>query len=47
MQLSDFNYELPPELIAHQPLAQRTASRLLVVDGASGQLSDTDIPSHL
>ncbi len=50
MQLSDFNYELPPELIAHQPLAQRTASRLLVVDGASGQLSDkqfSDLPDLL
>lgn len=46
MQLSDFNYELPPELIAHQPLAERTASRLLVVDGASGTFQDkyfTDI----
>lgn len=28
---SDFDYELPAELIAKQPLAQRTASRLLVV----------------
>ena len=29
MQLSDFNYELPPELIAQHPLANRTDSRLL------------------
>lgn len=29
MQLSDFDYELPAELIAQHPLAQRTASRLL------------------
>ena len=31
MQLSDFNYELPPELIAQHPLANRTDSRLLEV----------------
>ena len=29
MQLSDFNYELPPDLIAQHPLANRTDSRLL------------------
>ncbi|MBP9714042.1 MAG: tRNA preQ1(34) S-adenosylmethionine ribosyltransferase-isomerase QueA [Sterolibacterium sp.] len=29
--LSDFDYTLPPELIAQQPLAERSASRLLVV----------------
>jgi len=29
MQLSDFNYDLPPELIAQHPLSQRSASRLL------------------
>ena len=39
MTLSDFDYQLPPELIAHQPLAQRTDSRLLVVDRDS-QLTD-------
>ncbi|MDZ4251993.1 MAG: tRNA preQ1(34) S-adenosylmethionine ribosyltransferase-isomerase QueA [Sulfuritalea sp.] len=31
--LADFDYALPPELIAQAPLAQRSASRLLVVDG--------------
>ena len=31
MQLSDFNYELPPNLIAQHPLANRTDSRLLEV----------------
>jgi S-adenosylmethionine:tRNA ribosyltransferase-isomerase len=36
MQLSDFNYELPPELIAQYPLANRTDSRLLEVR-ADGQ----------
>ncbi|WP_040841212.1 tRNA preQ1(34) S-adenosylmethionine ribosyltransferase-isomerase QueA [Thiothrix nivea] len=40
MQLSDFHYELPPELIASEPLAERTASRLLVLDRASGECHD-------
>lgn len=31
MQASDFDYILPPELIAQQPLAQRSASRLLSI----------------
>jgi S-adenosylmethionine:tRNA ribosyltransferase-isomerase len=37
---TDFTYELPPELIAQQPLAERSASRLLTLDGASGALAD-------
>ena len=32
MRLSDFNYNLPPELIAQHPLPNRTASRLLVLE---------------
>lgn len=40
MKLSDFHYELPPELIAQQPLEQRSASRLLCFNRQSGQLSD-------
>lgn len=31
--LSDFDFDLPPELIAQTPLAERSASRLLHVDG--------------
>ena len=32
MQLSDFDYELPDELIAQEPLPERDASRMLVVN---------------
>lgn len=50
MLRSDFHFDLPPELIAQQPLPQRSASRLLVLDGASGALQDrlfTDLPELL
>lgn len=35
MRTDDFDYDLPPDLIAQQPLAVRSASRLLVVDRSS------------
>jgi S-adenosylmethionine:tRNA ribosyltransferase-isomerase len=35
---SDFDYPLPPELIAQEPLPDRAASRLLVVDRARGHV---------
>ncbi len=38
MQLSDFHYELPNELIARFPLAQRSASRLLCLDRKTGAI---------
>ncbi|MEZ5619478.1 MAG: tRNA preQ1(34) S-adenosylmethionine ribosyltransferase-isomerase QueA [Rhodocyclaceae bacterium] len=34
LSLSDFDYDLPPELIAQSPLPERTASRLMVVGGS-------------
>lgn len=40
MKLSDFHYDLPPGLIASEPLAERTASRLLILDGANGKCRD-------
>jgi len=40
MQTSDFDYDLPPEQIAQYPLAERSASRLLVLDGVSGRCED-------
>ena len=39
MQLSDFNFNLPPELIARYPLAKRSASRLLCLNGNMGSVS--------
>jgi S-adenosylmethionine:tRNA ribosyltransferase-isomerase len=38
MHLNDFNYELPDELIARYPSATRSASRLLTLDGQSGDV---------
>ncbi len=40
MQLSDFNFDLPPDLIAQWPLRERTQSRLLCLDGAKGEWRD-------
>lgn len=50
MHLRDFDYELPDELIARHPPAQRGASRLLCLDGATGALADRyvrDLPELL
>jgi S-adenosylmethionine:tRNA ribosyltransferase-isomerase len=33
MQLSDFDFDLPDDLIATRPAVPRTAARLLVVQG--------------
>lgn len=38
MNLSDFHFDLPDALIARHPMPERTASRLLVLDGASGAI---------
>jgi len=40
MHLKDFNYELPAELVAQEPAAERDGSRLLVVDRKAGTVSD-------
>jgi len=48
--LSDFDYHLPEELIAQDPLPERDASRMLAVDRASGTWEDRafrDFPSYL
>ncbi len=44
MHLSDFDYELPPELIAQHPAASRTSSRLLHLDGRTGAVEDLLFP---
>ncbi len=41
MHISEFDYELPEELIAQHPLPQRDASRMLVVDRKSGTWTDS------
>ena len=38
MNIEDFNYELPEELIAQTPLKKRDASRLLVLDKETGEV---------
>ena len=50
MNVNDFNYELPDELIAQTPLKVRDASRLLVMDKVSGEVEHkhfTDIIDYL
>ncbi|MDO7574044.1 MAG: S-adenosylmethionine:tRNA ribosyltransferase-isomerase, partial [Oceanospirillaceae bacterium] len=36
MQVSDFSFHLPKELIARYPAPERTASRLMHLNGESG-----------
>jgi S-adenosylmethionine:tRNA ribosyltransferase-isomerase len=40
LRTSDFDYVLPPELIAQEPLAERAASRLLKVTRSDNHLAD-------
>lgn len=50
MLVSDFDFTLPEELIAQTPLADRSASRMLVVDRAAGTFTDRvfrDLPQYL
>lgn len=41
MLLDEFDFDLSPELIAQEPLAVRTGSRMLVVDHTTGKLTDS------
>jgi S-adenosylmethionine:tRNA ribosyltransferase-isomerase len=45
LRVSDFDFELPEELIAQQPPAERGKSRMLVVDRHSGVLTDSSFAS--
>ncbi|MGB7203106.1 MAG: tRNA preQ1(34) S-adenosylmethionine ribosyltransferase-isomerase QueA [Pyrinomonadaceae bacterium] len=50
MRLSDFDYELPTELIAQEPLALRESSRMLVVDRGANNFRNAafaDLSSYL
>ena len=50
MRRTDFTFELPEELIAQQPVTERTASRLLVLNGNTGAIEDkvfTDLSDFL
>ncbi|HEX7770137.1 MAG TPA: tRNA preQ1(34) S-adenosylmethionine ribosyltransferase-isomerase QueA [Dokdonella sp.] len=50
MKRHDFHFDLPPELIAQAPLAQRSGSRLLLADAASRRIEDrrfTELPELL
>lgn len=50
MLLSEFDYDLPPELIARRPLARRDASRLLLLNRAQQTFEDrsfSDLPRLL
>ena len=50
MNLTDFDYHLPAELIAQHPAKERTGSRLLHVDGNTGVFADRqfrDLPGQL
>ena len=50
VQASDFYYELPQELIAQEPLPERSASRMLILHRQRKQFSDAlfiDLPRYL
>ncbi|NIR22664.1 MAG: S-adenosylmethionine:tRNA ribosyltransferase-isomerase, partial [Gammaproteobacteria bacterium] len=47
MLISDFDYELPQELIARYPTQDRRGSRLLVVGQGIGDFGFADLPSQL
>src|ERR687885_1697762 len=50
MKLTELDYELPPELIAQRPRAQRDQARLLVYDRATGEIRHrrfSELPGEL
>ncbi|HEX9611897.1 MAG TPA: tRNA preQ1(34) S-adenosylmethionine ribosyltransferase-isomerase QueA [Gemmatimonadales bacterium] len=47
LRASDFEYTLPPDLIAQEPLPDRAASRLLVLERATGVIRHLAFPDIL
>ena len=47
MNTNDFDFELPEELIAQTPLEQRDASKLLVIDPVTKEMTDTTSTTSL
>ena len=50
MRRQDFAYHLPADLIAQEPLAERSAARMLVLDAMTGMVTDRmvrDLPEYL
>ena len=47
MRTADFDFSLPPELVAQQPAARRDESRLLVLHRATGQIEHRKFPDVL
>ncbi|HZV80654.1 MAG TPA: tRNA preQ1(34) S-adenosylmethionine ribosyltransferase-isomerase QueA [Geobacteraceae bacterium] len=45
MRLEDFDFDLPPELIATEPLQQRDAARLMLLDRYSGEIGESLVSS--
>lgn len=44
MRTEDFDYHLPPELIAQEPASERPMSRLMVIDRADGSIRHCRFP---
>ena len=50
MRVADFDFELPPEQIAQEPLEDRAASRMLVLHRSESRWEDRvfrDLPQYL
>lgn len=50
MKIQDFDFDLPPELIAQFPIEQRVSSRMLRLDGSAGVMQDSqfaDLPGFV
>jgi S-adenosylmethionine:tRNA ribosyltransferase-isomerase len=50
MRVSDFNYDLPKNLIAQLPIEQRDLSRMMILDRLNGKISHSSfrhLPDHI